>query len=135
MGGWSISHTCEIPTRKSKLRFSVLYLSKHVTRISKKKHKINSNNEPVSRISYTQQRCKSVCLSAQSDQNLTVLRLKKLWTFATLRASIKNSDVACSIFLYLILRRSVSLMKGKWIFWTHFSYFRLSRKCGNIHLI
>ena len=44
------------------------------------------------------------------------------------------ADFACSIDLYLVLRRSV-LMKGQQIFWTNFSYFRLSRKCGNIHLI
>ena len=33
-------------------------------------------------------------------------------------------DVACPIYLYLVLRRSV-LMKGQLLFWTHFSYFRL----------
>ena len=42
-------------------------------------------------------------------------------------------DVACSIYLYIVLRRSV-LMKGQLIFRTNFSYFRLSGKCGNIHL-
>ena len=45
---------------------------------------------------------------------------------------VYSVDVACSFYLYLVLRRSV-VMKGQYIFRTHFSYFCLSRKCGNIH--
>ena len=41
-------------------------------------------------------------------------------------------DAAFSIYLYLVLRRSVLMKVNR--FRTHFSYFRLSRICGNIHL-